>query len=150
MGKAKAVLASNADNANKSGDLAARLRRRIIDLARKAGRVGLTINEAEEEIDDHKGHSVSPRFAELVNRGLLIRVLIRDGKPTKRFPNGALRHVKRYDERTRRNVTVHWAPEFAPSPEQNKPNDKATLLAEDDHIEAELEDTVYGEVSEIA
>ena len=124
MERAGIVTESSAENANKSEELAARLRRRIIDLAHKAGRVGLTINDAEEQIDDHKGHSVSPRFAELANRGALVRVLIGRGKPTKRFPSGAPRHFKRYDDRTHRSVIVHWAPGFAPSSEQNEPSDR--------------------------
>jgi hypothetical protein len=107
----------NASSTDKSNDLARRLRHRIIDLARKAGKIGLTINEAEAQIDDHKAHSVSPRFAELLREGLLVRVIIYRGKPTKRFRNGVPRYVTRYDEVTRRAVNVHWAPDFAPSSE---------------------------------
>lgn len=116
MNKAKAVLTSSAESANKSEELASRLRGRIIALARKAGENGLTINEAEREIEDHKGHSVSPRFAELIKRGHLIRLLIGYGPSTKHFPRGSPRYFTRYDEVTRRNVTVHWAPESAPAP----------------------------------
>ncbi len=148
MKKAKAILDSSAESANKSQDLAVRLRRRIIDLARKAGKVGLTINQAEEQIDDHKVSSVSPRFSELVNRGALVRVVIGRDEPTKQFPNGAPRHFKRYDETTHRNVIVHWTPEFAPSPEENELSDKATLVAEDNRIQ--VEDAAHEEVTKIA
>jgi hypothetical protein len=115
MKNANAFLTSSTESANKSEELAARLRRRIIDLARRSGKVGLSINEAEEQIDDHKGHSVSPRFAGLVKQGVLVRLLIGRGKPTRRFPNGVPRYVTRYDQKTRRNVNVHWVPEFAPA-----------------------------------
>jgi hypothetical protein len=109
-------IVSSGESAIKSEQLAGRLRSRIIDLARKAGRKGLTINEAERQIEDHKGHSVSPRFAELVKQGSLVRVLIDRGKPTRRFLAGVPRYVKRHDEMTQRDVTVHWVPEFAPAP----------------------------------
>src|SRR5438034_81723 len=65
-------LASDIESLNKSQQLASRLRERILDLARKAGRKGLTINEAERQIGDHKGHSVSPRFSELLKRATLV------------------------------------------------------------------------------
>jgi hypothetical protein len=107
---------TSAESARKSGRLATRLRDRIVNLARKAGAQGLTINDAERTISDHKSQSVSPRFAELVARGALVRVPIEPGRPTKRFPFGMPRCVRRYDEQTRRKVIVHWAPEFAPAP----------------------------------
>src|SRR5580765_3340359 len=96
------------DSLNKSEELATHLRERILDLARKAGRNGLTINEAERQIGDHKGHSVSPRFSELVRQGALVRVLVDPGQRTKRP-----RCVTRYDEETARDVNVHWIPEYA-------------------------------------
>lgn len=103
---------TSVDSLKKSEELATHLRERILDLARRAGRYGLTINEAESEIGDHKGHSVSPRFSELVRRGALVRVPVDHGCPTKRC--GGFRFMTRYDEETGRNVTVHWLPEFAP------------------------------------
>jgi hypothetical protein len=109
-------LASSVESANKSEQLAERLRGRILDLVRKAGTDGLTINEAERQIEDHKGHSVSPRFSELFKQGALVRILLGRGTPTRRFPLGSPRYFTRYDEETRRNVTVHWAPEFTPAP----------------------------------
>ena len=113
-------LSTSAESINKSERLASRLRVRIIELVRKAGKDGLTINEAERQIDDHKGQSISPRFAELVRQGVLVRVLTGRDKPTKRSPNGVTRYRTRFDDETQRNVTVHWVPEFAPSPEQKK------------------------------
>jgi hypothetical protein len=100
------------DSLKKSEHLATRLRGRILDLARKAGREGLTINEAEDQIEDYKGRSISPRFSELVRKGDLVRIPFDDDQPT-RHP-GVVRYMTRYDGETRRNVTVHWVPEFAP------------------------------------
>jgi hypothetical protein len=88
------------------GELAAKLREHILVLAREAGSFGLTINEAAEQIPGHKPWSISPRFAEL-------RHYVGVGKPTKRFPAGRPRYATRYDARTKRNVRVHWLPEFA-------------------------------------
>jgi hypothetical protein len=81
---------------------------------RRAQGQGLTINQAERSIENHKGHSISPRFAELVRLGLLVRIITGRAQPTTRFPQGALRYWTRYDKETRRNVIVHWTPEFAP------------------------------------
>lgn len=107
-------LGTSAESAKESGRLATRLRDRIVDLAQKAGAKGLTINEAEAIILDHKIQSVSPRFAELIARGALVRVPIEPGRPTKRSPFGTPRYMRRYDEQTKRRVNVHWIPEFAP------------------------------------
>jgi hypothetical protein len=118
-------LTTSAESAIESQQTAARLRQQILGLARNAQGRGLTINEAALLIDDHKGHSVSPRFAELVRLGLLVRIVIARGMKTLRFPQGAQRYWTRYDEETRRNVIVHWVPEFAPvaidADEQKKP-----------------------------
>lgn len=105
------------ESRHKSKELTGRLCQRIRELARKSAANGLTINEAEKVISDHKSSSVSPRFSELVRRGDLVRVLTGYSRPTKRFPRGIARYVSRYDEETRRNVTIHWLPEFAPKTE---------------------------------
>jgi hypothetical protein len=123
------------DSLKKSEELATRLRERILDLARKAGRNGLTINEAERQIGDHKGHSVSPRFSELVRQGALVRVPVDDGPSTKHC--GVSRWVTRYDEETGRNVTVHWIPEFAPTSNASAPS---TSMAETERSQDEVED----------
>src|ERR1700687_324163 len=112
------------DSLKKSEELATRLRERIVDLARKAGRNGLTINEAERQIGDHKGHSVSPRFSELVRRGALVRIPVAHGQLTKR--RGLSRCVTRHDDETDRNVTIHWVPECAPSPDNTEPENDST------------------------
>lgn len=109
-------LTTSGESARKSQQTAVRLRQLILEFARRAEGRGLTINEAERLIEDHKGHSVSPRFAELVRVGLLVRMVIGRALPTTRFPQGAPRYVTRHDEETRRNVIVHWIPKFAPSP----------------------------------
>ncbi len=111
---------SSHDSAAQLGELAAKLRTKIVALARAVGAQGLTANEAERAIPEHKGHCVSPRFAELVERGDLVRVLTGYGKPTKRFPGGVPRYVTHFDRETRRDVILHWLPEFAPSaPKKN-------------------------------
>jgi hypothetical protein len=94
---------------------AGKLRARIIGVARAARRNGVTISEVEEQIPEHKSQSVSPRFAELVSSGDLVRVLIGYGKPTKRSPGGVRSYLNRFDSQTKKNVTLHWTPEFAPS-----------------------------------
>ena len=108
-------LTTSGESAKASQQTAARLREQILELAHAAQQEGITINEAERLIDDHKGHSISPRFAELVRLGLLVRVEIGRNLPTVKFPQGAPRYRTRYDAETRRNVIVHWSPEFAPA-----------------------------------
>jgi hypothetical protein len=105
----------SSDSPAQSSNLAAKLRARIVALARAAGQDGISISETEQQIPEHKTQSVSPRFAELVNRRALVRVLIGHGKPTTRFSGGVPLYVTRLDTETRRNVIVHWLPEFAPS-----------------------------------
>lgn len=105
---------TSGESAKESRHLAIGLRQQILTLAGHAGFEGITINEAEGLIHDHKGHSISPRFAELIRRGKLVRIPVTPGRPTTRFPHGSPRYITRYDERSRRNVNVHWIPEFAP------------------------------------
>jgi len=132
------------DSLNKSEELATHLRERILDLARKAGRNGLTINEAERQIGDHKGHSVSPRFSELVRQGALVRVSVDHDKATKRCR--VSRWVIRYDEETGRNVTVHWLPEYAPALGED-PNDSSTLIVGTELGQDEVEDAAANGIS---
>jgi len=130
-GKKNAIIVSETsiDSLKKSEELARLLRERILDLARRAGRKGLTINEAERQIGDHKGHSVSPRFSELVRQGALVRVLTDSERPTRRSPRGLCRHITRYDEETGRNVKVHWVPEFTPVRKGKGPDSTRTSEA---------------------
>lgn len=107
-------LTTSGESVNESQQTAARLRQQILEFARGAQGQGLTINQAERLIENHKGHSISPRFAELVRLGLLVRIITGVAQPTTRFPQGAPRYRTRYDDETRRNVIVHWLPEFAP------------------------------------
>jgi hypothetical protein len=88
--------------------LASKLRAAIVNLAREAGSVGITGNEAERLIPDHKNHSITPRFAELIARGELVRMLL--GRSKKGRPI----YLKRYDTITKRDTIVNFAPEFAP------------------------------------
>lgn len=107
-------LTTSGESVNESQQSAARLRQQILEFARGAQDQGLTINQAEHLIENHKGHSISPRFAELVRLRLLVRIITGRTRPTARFPQGAPIYWTRYDEETRRNVIVHWLPEFAP------------------------------------
>lgn len=97
------------------GNVAAKLRTRIQVLARAAGSAGITINEAAQQIPEHRATSISPRFAELVARGALIRVLRGNGRPTKRSPGGVPRYATRLDMQTKKNAIVHWLPDFVPT-----------------------------------
>jgi hypothetical protein len=105
-------LETSAESLQESEQLAARLCDRILELARRAGLRGITANEAEREIDDHKMTSVSPRFSELVKQRKLVRLFLgyrRHGS------HSSKRYFSRFDEDTRRKVTVYWASEFAVS-----------------------------------
>ena len=105
---------SSHEAAAASEELADRLCDRVIEVARAAGWRGITLSEAAELIPEHKATSITPRFKELLGRGQLVRVRVGTGEPTSRFLNGRPRYVTRFDEQTRRNVLVHWAPEFEP------------------------------------
>jgi hypothetical protein len=98
-----------------SAEVSGKLRALIVRLAREAGSTGITLSEAEQAIPDHKPSSITPRFTELVAVGQLVRVCIGAGKPTKQHPAGRPQFLTRYDEQTKRNVLIHWVPEFAPS-----------------------------------
>jgi hypothetical protein len=106
--------ASSHESAGKIDNLAAKLRARVLTIASEAREHGVTISEASAAIPEHRAHSISPRFAELVESGHLVRVLVGHGKPTKRFPCGVPRYMTRWDEQTKRNVIIHWVPEFTP------------------------------------
>ena len=125
----------------KSEELAGRLGGRILDLARRARGEGLTINEAERQIEDHKGHSISPRFSQLVRTGALVRVFIGYGQPTRSSPQGVRRYVTRHDEETGRHVVVHWLAEFAPVRKGNESDGAPTAAPiESTHCEGEYND----------
>jgi len=102
-------------SAAKVGELAAKLRDRIKVVTHAAAHVGITISEATAQLPEYKPQSVSPRFAELVKSGVLVRVLLGHGKPAKRCPGGVPHYATRFDPETERNVAIHWLPEFAPS-----------------------------------
>ena len=76
--------------------LAARLRARVLTITGEAREHGVTISEASAAIPEHRAHSISPRFAELVERGHLLRVLVGHGKSTKRFPGGVPRYMTEF------------------------------------------------------
>ena len=116
----KPAIATSIESAEKSEPMAASLRARVARMTRDSGRDGLTINQAQKQIQDHKDGSISARFSELVKSGAIVRVFVGYGQRTRRFPNGVPKYVSRYDEETRRNVSVHWAPEFAPSAPEPK------------------------------
>lgn len=133
-----------------SVELARKLRDRILQLARVARFTGITIAESVEAIPEHKPSSVTPRFSELVERGQLVRSFIGMGKPNKCFPAGRPLYRTRTDGQTKKRVLIHWLPEFAPSPNGSEPGDQATLIAEDDRIQGELEHALCDGLSELA
>jgi hypothetical protein len=52
------------------------LRQQVLDYVRKAGKRGVSLYEAIRDLADndyYRGSSITPRFAELVRRGLLTR-----------------------------------------------------------------------------
>ena len=63
------ALGTSGTSVVQSQNLAISIRQQILLLARQSGSLGITINEAERLIKCHKGHSISPRFAELIKRG---------------------------------------------------------------------------------
>ena len=87
---------------------------RIVQLARVAGRIGITQSDAVEAMPEYKPGSITPRFVRLVRRGALIRVRIGTSKPTKHFPCGRPLYQTRVDSTTGQKVLLHWAPQFAP------------------------------------
>ncbi|MGD0791816.1 MAG: hypothetical protein ABR920_08605 [Terriglobales bacterium] len=121
--------ATSHESAAALGALAGKLRARVVQLARAVGRHGITLSEAAAAIPEHKPASITPRFIELIERGQLVRVRVGTGKPTKRFPAGQPRYMTRFDEQTKRNVLIHWVPEFGPSPEENEQSGQAALFA---------------------
>ena len=80
----------------------------ILDLARDAGADGLSSNETERLIPAHKNNSVSPRFAELVKSGKLVRVRIGTTK------KGRAISTKHFDPVTQRNVIVNFCLSLLP------------------------------------
>src|SRR5215471_12144684 len=71
---------------------------RILGLARAAGERGVTQAEVVDGMPEYKPGSITPRFARLVRRGLLVRVRIGTGKPTKNCPSGRPLYVTRVDK----------------------------------------------------
>ena len=101
--------ATSHESAAQVDELAAQLRAQILDLARQAGTEGITSNEAERLIENHKANAISPRFAELVAKGKLVRVNLGTTK------KGRAIYIKRFDPVTKCNTIVNFVPEFAPS-----------------------------------
>jgi hypothetical protein len=100
---------------------------RIVELTRAAGKRGISQAEIVDALPEYKPGSITPRFARLVKRGLLVRLRIGTGNPSKRFPDGRPLHKTRVDGATHQRVLLHWVPEFAPSgieveiSDENKP-----------------------------
>ena len=87
----------------------------ILELARTAAEHGITQADVVDAMPEYKPGSITPRFARLVRKGLLVRVRVGTGRPTKYFPSGRPLYVTRVDITTRHRVLVHWCPEFAPT-----------------------------------
>ena len=112
-------LGTSGESIRQSERLVRGLCAQIVSIAWAAGPKGTTINEVGRQIQDHKEHSISPRFSELEKRGALVQVPVGRGRPTQRFPKGIPLYMTRYDEETGRNVNVYWVPEFAPTATDN-------------------------------
>jgi hypothetical protein len=93
---------------------------RVIELTRATRGRGATQAEIVYSMPEHRPGSITPRFVWLVRKGLLVRVQVGTGKPTKHFPCGRPEYITRVDPSTGFRAIVHWVPEFAPSPEQAK------------------------------
>ncbi len=99
------------ESAQQIDALAAKLRGLIKNLAREAGYNGLSINEAAASIPEHKPWSISPRFAEMISSGDLVRVKLGTSK------KGRVIYLKRIDTATGRPVIVNFHPAFVPGPD---------------------------------
>src|SRR4051812_43979418 len=100
MKRQSSGLGTSAESMMLSKELALTLQDQIEELVRQSNTEGLTINEAEGLIADHKITSISPRFRELEKQRRVVRILDGIGHPTKRFPEGSPRYVTRYDSET--------------------------------------------------
>ena len=98
--------------------LAGKLRARIVPLVRATGTAGATQSEIAAQMAEYKQSSITPRFIELIERKLIVRVLVGFGKRTRRYPNGVPRYITRFDPVTKHNVTLYWFPGYEPKPPQ--------------------------------
>ena len=128
-------------------EVAATVDCRIIALARAAGARGVTQSEVVDALPEYKPGSITPRFARLVRRGLLVRVCIGTSKPTKHCPFGRPRYVTRVDKTTRCRVLVHWVPEFAPAPKENGPNSAPISVAPTERTQHDFDRTIAADTS---
>src|SRR5437764_4578137 len=80
----------------------------IIRIALKAGAKGITINECAEQLPEYKAWSISPMFAPLVRKGLLVRRVIGVAEPCKRWPHGKDIMDTREDRETHKRCIVNY------------------------------------------
>lgn len=100
----------------------ARISEDVLRIALEAGAKGITINECAELLPNYKAWSISPMFAPLVRKGLLVRRVIGITEPSRRWPNGKEILDRREDPETHKNCLVNYHHSFAPKrpPEAHK------------------------------
>ena len=103
-------------------EFCARLCDDILRIALEAGSKGITINECAALLPKYKAWSVSPMFAPLVRKGLLVRRVIGITEPRRRWPNGKEILETREDPVTHKQCIVNYHHSFAPKkpPEAQK------------------------------
>jgi hypothetical protein len=94
-------------------DFRVRISEDILRIALEAGAKGITINECAERLPDYKAWSISPMFAPLVRKGLLVRRVIGITEPSRRWPNGKEVQETRVDPETHKPCTVNYHHSFA-------------------------------------
>ena len=100
----------------------ARIKDDILRLALEAATKGITVNACAAQLPKYKAWSISPMFAPLVRKGLLVRRVIGITEPRRRWPNGKEILETREDPVTHKQCIVNYHHSFAPKkpPEAQK------------------------------
>ena len=89
-------------------DLRAKIADKILQVALEAGAHGITINECAERLSEYKAWSLSPIFAPLIRKGLLIRPVLGRTAPSTRWPSGQEIYERRADPHTHKKCNIHY------------------------------------------
>jgi hypothetical protein len=89
-------------------ELKVRIADTVTRLALEAGERGVTINETAAQMPAYKAWSISPIFAPLVRRGVLVRKVLGVAPPSKRWPEGKEIPETRVDPETHHSCVVHY------------------------------------------